>query len=149
MFCTNCGAKLEEDSKFCTNCGAKLESKTENIQKVENPTITEEEANKKANKFCIISLVLNIVIPIIQTIIMLLGFYKENNYIISLLVGLLYLAEPVGLALMIYVRVKYPNNKFGKILMWIYIIEFIIGVILAIVFVVTCVNGCINDIRNC
>ena len=25
MFCTNCGASLDDDTKFCTSCGAKVE----------------------------------------------------------------------------------------------------------------------------
>ena len=25
MFCTNCGNKIEENSKFCTNCGTKIQ----------------------------------------------------------------------------------------------------------------------------
>ncbi|MCR4989459.1 MAG: zinc-ribbon domain-containing protein [Lachnospiraceae bacterium] len=34
MFCTNCGAKVEDGALFCTNCGAKLEPAENTVSKV-------------------------------------------------------------------------------------------------------------------
>ena len=46
---------------------------------------------------------------------------------------------------MIIVRVKYKNNTFGKVIMWIYIILLALGIIAVIILIVTCVN----IIREC
>lgn len=32
MYCTNCGAKIEDDAVFCTNCGTRAESDSEAVQ---------------------------------------------------------------------------------------------------------------------
>jgi len=44
---------------------------------------------------------------------------------------------------MIYISIKYPENKSGKILMWVYIIGSIIYFIYFIwVFITGCINTC-------
>jgi len=91
--------------------------------------INEEEIseNKKANKLCIISyifLALSIFLPIAFI------FFKAIFNIISL-------------TFMIYISIKYPENKSGKILMWVYIIGSIIYFIYFIwVFITGCINTC-------
>ena len=154
MLCPKCKAQIEEDSNFCTNCGAVIERKDEVIQtneenknsevKPQTPiTINnEQEDNNKANILCFISLALKYIPSILTGI-----FYgitdnlkNTNNPIISLLgVGPL-----IAFVLMIVVRVKYPKNKFGKVLMWIYIVELIISLILIIVIVIACAK-ILND----
>ncbi|SDA75661.1 hypothetical protein SAMN02910275_02649 [Butyrivibrio sp. INlla18] len=46
------------------------------------------------------------------------------------LIGLAGLASYI---LMIYVRIKYPKNRFGKGLMWVYIIDLVLRVLLVVV----------------
>ncbi len=61
-----------------------------------------------------------------------------------LLYGVTGLAELAGFVLMVYVRVKYPKNVFGKVLMWIYIIGFILYLVAAIVLLIACIS-CANS----
>ena len=49
-----------------------------------------------------------------------------------------------GLAIMIYVRVKYPKNVFGKVLMWLYIIVGIISIIIFIVYILFIIWACVS-----
>ncbi len=49
-----------------------------------------------------------------------------------------------GLAIMIYVRVKYPKNVFGKVLMWLYIILGIISIIIFIVYILFIIWACVS-----
>lgn len=44
----------------------------------------------------------------------------------------------IGLILLIIGRVRYPDNKFGKVLMWIYIIIIVIAVLFVLVFAAAC-----------
>lgn len=37
MYCTNCGAEIEDDSKFCTNCGCKIDGADEIGSNAEEP----------------------------------------------------------------------------------------------------------------
>ena len=62
----------------------------------------------------------------------------------ALLYGVTGLAELAGFVLMVYVRVKYPKNVFGKVLMWIYIVGFILYLIAAIVLLIACIS-CANS----
>lgn len=71
----------------------------------------------------------------------------------SILATLLLIA---GIALLIYVRVKYPGNKFGKVLMWIYIVLAILMIIAIIVIIIacsmamiTCGEGCASCLEEC
>jgi len=52
------------------------------------------------------------------------------------------LAMIAGLIIMIYVRVKYPKNVFGKVLMWLFIVGAIIAVIIAILYAILLAVAC-------
>ena len=54
------------------------------------------------------------------------------------------IAPLASLILMIVVRVKYRNNTFGKILMWIYIVMGIISVISVFLLIFACASW-LND----
>ena len=60
------------------------------------------------------------------------AFYNDNfaQYAPGALLGLAGLASYI---LMIYVRIKYPKNRFGKGLMWVYIIDLVLRVLLVVV----------------
>ena len=159
--CLKCGEELTAEDLFCTNCGTRLtqsqlESKnTMNHQPVSQQNVisnnqnlsvvssTESQITKETNTpnmLCIISLALNFGSPIIIAIIgSVLSIVSENvAMVISSILGVLGSLAP--LVIMIYVRIKYPTNTFGKILMWIYIAGIILYIILLILTVVACVS---------
>ena len=43
-----------------------------------------------------------------------------------------------GLVLMIVVRVKYPKNTFGKVLMWLWITMFVIALFYLVTIIIAC-----------
>ena len=94
----------------------------------------EYDENDKANKLCGISLAC-LVGPGLLCFLFgaLLAILPELETLVDLLFGLLALLDGGGkiasIVLMIYVRVKYPKNKFGKILMWIYILLIILSLL--------------------
>ena len=94
------------------------------------------EAKKKAHILCLISLILNLLnFVLVKT-------YKTGFFPIIALFGL------VAFILMIYVRVKYPRNKFGLALMILYIIELVSLLILVITVISWCFS-CLNDCTKC
>lgn len=66
-------------------------------------------------------------------------------YIVALL---MLLAPVLSVAIVIYVRIKYPSNLFGKILMWILII-IVICIIAFIIFIISFCMWCENELRGC
>ena len=140
MFCEKCGTKLNENDLFCSNCGNKIERN--NISQVTNINSNQIEDDKKANLLCTISLILGFGSGMIYAI--LSSIFKELEPFFSSIYSLCPLAS---LVFMIIARVKYPNNKFAKVLMWIYIILTILGIIAFIVFAVACFIMC-NSINT-
>jgi membrane protease subunit (stomatin/prohibitin family) len=98
---------------------------------------------KHANILCAISLVCMHGVPALLGALMKLVdafVYDEDvSMIFSGVMALLVFASWIAaVVLMIYVRVKYRNNVFGKVIMWIYIAETIAAIIATIVLVVAC-----------
>lgn len=85
--------------------------------------------NSYANLLCIIILFLTII-----TIVSIVLF-NEILCIVSLI---------ITLVLIIIVRKKFPKNKFGRLLMWIYIII----VILLPIFIITFFFMAMNELTN-
>lgn len=151
MFCTNCGNKLLPNAKFCTKCGKQVivnqsvDSYSQNIQEndyqfVDIPQESIEEINekKKVKNLCIWSLLFGFLFPRC----MFLVPDSTPGEIISTISGLCSLA---GLVLMVVARIKYPNSKFAKVVMWIYILSFILYVIFMIFIIVLCYE----TLRSC
>lgn len=150
MYCEKCGEKIKEGNSFCTNCGTpkkvitKVEVKEE--KKVEvTPTVVVvnnavDEDNKKANLLCTISVLLYFVGPLAIFIIALFSslISRSLGSIISALSGATRIA---AIVLMIVARVKYPNNTFAKVLMWIYIGLAILAAIFVVLFIVFLIIG--------
>lgn len=132
-----------------------------------------KEQNKKANTLCICS-VLSFFCPYILAGIMfgimlmlsrITGISIDNfqnsfipgtdknigiletiwgiGYLFTLI--LCHIGPIVSFILMIVVRVKYPKNVFGKVLMWVYII----GFACFIIFVFTVIAACVSVIQSC
>ena len=134
-YCKKCGAPLGEGVKFCTNCGEKI---TEQKEMKVTTTSTNKETDvdsKKANKLGIISIcmyfggpVLSYIASLFVSIIMSAISYSANEAAVlgaaafSIIVGICTFGIRIASwVLMIIMRIKYPNNTFGKILMWVYI----------------------------
>lgn len=117
--------------------------------------MNEQNNNKKANKLCLISLACAVGPWLLWRLPGRLLVYAEGSgtvailgtlsNIFSALSGIGWLA---AIVLMIYVRVKYPKNVFGIILMVLYILVIIL-VIAFIIFIITVCNGCIDAITGC
>lgn len=117
------------------------------------------EENKRANILCVISLACEVAPMFLNGILSALltvngvwnvgdaRAFMEN--IGGVLSGLLCIA---GIVLLIIVRVKYPKNVFGKVLMWVYIVIGVIMLLLmivAMIFLMAACNACVHELRNC
>ena len=150
MFCPNCGTQNSDGAKFCAKCGGALRSAAPvNQQPVsEQPVPAQKrgrtygpQERKKANRLCILSLILGIVIPLAACI--LFGVVENAgsipSYFVITMVTLLPSAAMIaGIVLMIVVRIKYPKNKFGLVLMIIYCAYVVIGLIFFVIALSSC-----------
>ena len=86
-----------------------------------------EDKNNRANNLCAISLMC-IIVPIV--LFLTFGVTKVGIEIPDIIYQLISMSEGfmiiAGIVLIIYVRVRYPKNVFGKVLMWSYIVFAII-----------------------
>ena len=113
---------------------------------------------RKANVFCIASLICVFLPRVLQflgyllfgTLLQQVGresvLYDRISGALSAF-GILFLIA--GIVLVIYVRVKYPKNIFGKVLMWIYIVLAVLILIAFIVMLVACTLACSYLIETC
>ncbi len=116
------------------------------------------EDERKANVFCIASLICVFLPRVLQflgyllfgTLLQQVGresvLYDRISGALSAL-GIVFLIA--GIVLVIYVRVKYPKNIFGKVLMWIYIVLAVLILIAFIVMLVACTLACSYLIETC
>lgn len=116
------------------------------------------EDNKKANMLSLISLGC-FIFPIIADIIFItisalttseISDAFETLFDIGGVISILTFIAAI--VLMIIVRVRYPKNTFGKVLMWVYIVMIvliIIGVVVAIIACAIACNECIESLQNC
>lgn len=114
---------------------------------------SEHNANndKQANHLCLISLACTFLPTIITAVIFAIisaltsPEYSDAPTIIMNMLGTLdTMGIIAGIALMIFVRVKYPGNTFGKVLMWLYIILAALAVILFIIYMLVALVACIS-----
>lgn len=118
----------------------------------------ENNPEKKANILCLISTFLGLS-PLIIAIITA-PIYKQfssistNQSVITTKIGSILstfsgLGVIAGLVLMIYVRVKYPKNTFGKVLMILYIVAIALALIAIIVVIIACSIACGSCLEQC
>ena len=109
--------------------------------------IKNKVANKKENKqdryrantFCAIAMVLLIVYLFATFGLQYAGPEHGGLYSFLLVFSSISSILPViSVALITYVRTKYPNNKIGKIFMWVYIVIFILFLISFIITLFQC-----------
>lgn len=152
MYCTNCGKKLEENEIICQNCGNNSLTSNNNIQNKNNIQTISEEDNKKANKLSILSIILFISPEILILLSDLIEKIINNQKIIMLITNIftsLYTLAPLAaLTLLIYTRIKYPENKRSKILLILMIIIIIIYIIASIIMLFACIGATITCFNN-
>ena len=123
-----------------------------------NAPINHPEDERKVNGLCIVSLMCVFLPGVFQflgylffgTWLQRVGrcsvLYDRISSAMSVL-GIVFLIA--GIVLVIYVRVKYPKNIFGKVLMWIYIVLAVLALIAFIVMLVACTLACGYLIETC
>ena len=110
------------------------------------------EDNHTANIYCVISLFCTFAIPLAAMIILpamarIFGSGENDgttsifSSALSTICGLSHLA---GWVLMIVTRVRFPKNKFGKVLMIVYLALLALVVIGIIVLIISCIK-CLQD----
>lgn len=149
--CPNCGTNNKSDSNFCKSCGKQFIQNGSVVDEKDNIHIQNNINNayvkdSEGNKLGIISLVLYFIgTALISLISQHLPSTVRDDF--SSLAGLCPLS---GIIVMIIGRIKYPTNKFLKIVMWIIIGSIIFGLIAFIIFVIWCYVTCSNmDTSGC
>ena len=121
-----------------------------------------EQENKKANTLCWISLACAIGPWVLWIVTDILKDGAAGNslgdvwgIICNIADALSLFGWLAALILMIYVRIKYPKNVFGLILMVLYIIVIITLILFVIFMYIMCHTflggcyGCIEELRGC
>lgn len=107
------------------------------------------EDSRKANRLCILSLVCvlfpgaigflgewNVISTVNEAVP---GSMEILSNLMSWVSGIAFIA---GIVLIIFVRVKYPQNIFGKVLMWVYIVAAIVIFAFIVLLILTCASAC-------
>ncbi len=151
MYCKNCGNICKDTDVYCDQCGQRLQEKKIMINNPANhqlnpPTnnISSNDDNNKANLLGTISLVCLALPFILDKILMPFSVELKEN-IISSISGLSLLA---GVTLMIFVRVKYPRNILGKVVMWLFILGFIFFIVCIFLVMFACF-AFLEELKNC
>ena len=144
------------------------EESGEKEMNTQNMTETEEE-RKKGNLYSwislicfasrtVVGLVIGLAIIMMETISGELEDVSEvlGEVSVGITEGIYLLGGAISVALLIaavvlviYVRVKYPKNIFGKVLMWVYIVAFIVYVVLTVAVIIACGIACGACVNEC
>ena len=138
MKCEKCGNDINPNEKFCTNCGNP-------VPVVEQPTpevVTSPVPVDTNYITAILTAVLAILYFGSSLIAGIINFVIGDSGLSNAITSLAALGPLAGIILMIVTRVKYPDNKFAKVLMWIYIIQIILAIIGFILLVAFCYVMC-------
>ncbi len=135
-YCVKCGKEIEKDINYCPYCGCMV-----NTINKEN-----KEIEKEANFFGLMSAILFYGGGLVTS--SFITFLPSNlRNTISTMSGLFPLA---GIVIMIIGRIKYPDNKLLKIIMWCIIVTTIVSVLFFALFFMWCIVTCSHtDIRGC
>lgn len=141
-FCGKCGNELKADSKFCPSCGEKVIDEVKEVKEVKPVVSTPPTSG--GNVFGILALCLYFGTYLVYGLLYgLLYTYDYDSVLFRYLSSAAGTLPIAGIVFMIIGRVKYPNNKFLKVVMWIIIVAAIITCIAAVIFLVTCFASCL------
>lgn len=163
--CPKCGT-LNNSGNFCVECGEPKPA----VPVTPAPQVAPEtsaapapapvpsysqkpkekpEDEKAATMMCLISVLCMYATPVVTGIVgrlcEALPSQEAAGIVSMVMVSVAGLSWIASIVLMIIVRVKYRQNLFGKILMWVYIGQLILAIIGCIILFVACaafVDGC-------
>lgn len=151
MYCKNCGNICKNNDIYCDQCGQQLQVKKIIINNQVNPqenmsnnNLSSKNDDNRANLLGTISLVCLTVPFILEKVLLPFSDELKGN-IISSVSGLSLLA---GVTLMIFVRIKYPKNILGKVVMWLCIVGFIFLIVCIFLVMLFCVSF-LEELKNC
>lgn len=113
------------------------------------------EDTAKGNLLALIGLGLNlagIVLIVLLTLFSAALDTETEPSLYECLMVLPCLAQIAAFILMIVTRIRYPDNTFGKVLMWVLIVEVILAVLAIIALIVFCAvacNYCVSEMKRC
>ena len=149
--CNRCGMVNTVDAVYCSNCGGYLDSNMNmnsnmnnnmNMNNMNNMNNSIDIDKQKANNMATISALLFYlgaeVVGIISKIIPVIG---------DLIYDMRGLCSIAGIVIMIIGRVKYPDNKSLKVVMWAIIVTIAVFIIFVVLYIVGSIS-IIRDINN-
>lgn len=148
-------ARMEEQTELCNQNpdSNKISDKT---QTTDGENVSEPgDYDKNANRLCLSSVLCVVGVRLVAFICYLVKYGMEKvglqmpeivHNMVNSLGSLFYI---VAFALVIYVRVKYPKNIFGKILMWIYIAIVIVSILIMIATILFVYVMCSSMAEGC
>ena len=158
MKCHSCGCEIDENAVFCSNCGAEIakadaimdeqgnflaEKPLQNDSTEEMPhSEPKEKFYENPTKLTILAVLLFFNVPTI--LVVLLSSALPNSISTAISSAISPLAgtfSMIGLALLIYIRIKFPHYLAAKILLWIAVILLIAFVVLIIWLFVACIQA--------
>ena len=153
--CNRCGMVNTMDAVYCSNCGGYLDSNMNmnsnmntnmnnnmNMNMNSNMNNSIDIDKQKANNMATISALLFYlgaeVVGIISKIIPVIG---------DLIYDMRWLCSIAGIVIMIIGRVKYPDNKSLKVVMWAIIVTIAVIIIFVVLYIVS-ITSIIKDVSN-
>ena len=151
--CTNCGTENNSEATICKSCGRVLYKNLKQEEMVEetnlennNLEIKENDA-KTGNIIGIISLVLffgiGIIFPIVDESLEIVSYNSNHIFFYIPLISLI-----LGIILMVYGRIKFPDNKIIKFAFGIITASIILGIILFIIIIHMCAKSISDTCSN-
>lgn len=120
LYCKKCGESVQENWKYCPKCKSNLQNG--NIEMNKEVIIQKSKKEKKNSLICLCIFFMGII-----------GLFTIDNY-----KGLFFIASLISI---VTGFIKYQNNKFIKVLFWLFLIGVILYFILIIIIIFTCANA--------
>ena len=151
--CTKCGTENNSDATICKSCGRVLYKNLKQEEMVEETNLDnnnleiKENDVKTGNIIGIISLVLffvfGIIFPIVNDYLKIVSLNSNHIFVYIPLISLI-----LGIILMVYGMIKFPNNKLIKITFGIITASIILGIILFIIIIRMCAKSVSDTCSN-
>lgn len=131
-FCSYCGTKANIKPKFCSNCGSKITKDADYCIKCGKKTCdnTLKENNDNSNMY-LLGALLSFLIPKLSIFVPGLGSLS----------GLSFIGVIVFLSLGMH---KYPDKKYFKALLILYIVLSLVFLLTVVLIFATCISTCKN-----